>query len=174
MTGPTQHFGRRVLGEDEYARQAAAVKANQNRGIGLGSRVTGTSPSPRALKDAAKEAARLEAERHGDTERDMPTAPAEPVEVVAVAPEVVEPTPALGAPTPTSEVGHMSIAQMTTALKENTSLDLFDTLLDQELNERPEGRPRKGALQVLLAAEQARETPREAIVVEIRQRLADA
>jgi hypothetical protein len=173
MTAPTQHFGKRVLGKDEYERQANAVKASQNRGIGLGSRVTGESPSPRARKAAALAAAAVEA-RHGDTERDTP-----PVEEPVVA-EVVEaaaeenspPAPEAGAPVPTSEVGQMSIAQMTAALKENASLDLFDTLLDQELNHRPEGQPRKGALQVLLAAEQARAEPREAIVNELKQAIA--
>jgi hypothetical protein len=170
-----------VLGEDEYERQANAVKASQSRGIGLGSRVTGDSPSPRARKAAALAAVALAA-RHGDTERDTPPVE-EPVAMEVVAPEVVEeveaaaeesspPAPEAGAPVPTSEVGHMSIAQMTAALTENASLDLFDTLLDQELNHRPEGQPRKGALQVLLAAEQARSEPRDAIVNELKQAIA--
>jgi len=186
MTAPTQHFGKRVLGTDEYERQANAVKAHQQRGIGLGSRVTGASPSPRALKEAARKAA-AEAPRHGDTERDTPPVAVEDAETglpsVVDAPPAEEPAPPAEEPAPDeapddtgagpkSEVAQMSIEQMKAALKENTSLELFDTLIDLELNHRPEGRPRKGALQELLAAEQARETPREAIVNELKRAIA--
>jgi hypothetical protein len=65
----------------------------------------------------------------------------------------------------------MAVDQIKTALAENATVALFDEIMALEF-ERPEGRPRKGALRLLLVAEQGRAEPRASIVKELELALA--
>lgn len=151
MTAPTQHFGPRVLGQEEYDRQVKAVQAHQTRGIGLGKRVTEPSPSPKLLREAKQRAA-----------AEIPLENDEVAVAVEAPPEPETPE--------RPETVVLSIRQMQEVFEENESIELFDRLHGEEM-ERSEPGPRKGALQILLAVERQREEPREAVIAELTQAL---
>lgn len=134
-------YGRRVLGEEEWARQRRAYDEAKRRAFKYGSRVVG------------------------------PTADAEeiPATVQAATPPTPEPAttkqPAPGASGPAHT---LSVAELGEVLKGEVSMQLLDELIASEF-ERPEGEPRKGALRLLLQAEQARgPEPRSAVVAELQ------
>lgn len=64
------------------------------------------------------------------------------------------------------ELVQVSIKEMEAALAGNPAVALRDRLIEAEFA-RPEGTPRKGALRLLLAAEQAQAEPRAAVLAEL-------
>lgn len=149
--------GPRVLGKKAWQDKQAQAKQRADDGPALGPRVTG-----KKVFDPSK-------------------APAKAVAAPAPAPAVPETPPAPdGAgdatqPPPSDEGGKggeptsISIDQMDVALKANQTDALRDKLIDAEFS-RPEGQPRKGALQLLIQAEKAREEgPREAVIKELQK-----
>jgi hypothetical protein len=146
-------LGKRVLGEKAWTQAQAKREEDKKRAFVLGPRVTGKRGGGTAepQKVVAPKAKRPEAD-----ETPTPKAP-------------VEPTPTDAKP-PAPPKHTLSIKELKAALEANPSTSFFDELFESEL-ERPEGEPRKGALKVLLAAEQAREESRAAVVQELEAAL---
>jgi hypothetical protein len=147
-----------VLGAEAWAEREKVRQKRVADGVTLGPRVTGPlkPPPPNAKRRGAVAA----------VEPKETPAP----EVPPFQPPVEEPA-VEAKPGPASGKGPMSVEQIKVALAENTTLELFDTIMALEF-ERPEGKPRKGALRLLIAAEQARTESRAAIVAELEQHLA--
>lgn len=143
-------FGKKVLGKKEWARQQRAYEEAKRRGFKYGKRVTGetaTAKGPKA-KGASKQA---------------PEAPVVP-------PQAPKPEPATTKQrAPGDEAQHLlSVDELGEVLKGDVSADLLDELVAAEF-ERPEGEPRKGALRLLLQAEQARgDAARKPIIAELQ------
>lgn len=145
-------FGKRVLGEEAHKRQQKSFAEAKARAFAYGPRVTGI---PRAKRAAA--------------------APAKPGDS--------KPATGQGAPEGGAGAGTdkgagsagqarvLSLKEMEKALGAEPAEQLLDELIAAEF-ERPEGEPRKGALRLLLAAEQARgDAARPTVVADLKNAL---
>lgn len=135
-------YGRRVMGDEAWQAHQAAAQRSREQGLVLGPRVTGEAPT-------------------------------EPVVVTTGEGVTAEPEDRIGDEDSTEEsvAVSISITEMSQALAANQSVAFFDTLLEAEFA-RPEGAPRKGALQLLVKAETARgDEAREPVLIELRRAL---
>ncbi len=136
-------LGKRIIGAEAAEAARATRKAQLKKGKGLGNRITGplTTPARPTVALVTDEQLETGAEGAGETSTGDQGGAGEPVAT-------------------------LSITELEKALQENP--ELIDKLLAAELD-RPEGAPRKGALRVILAAEQARDDGgREAVVAELK------
>lgn len=164
-------LGRRVLGAKEFNRQQREYAEAKARAFMYGPRVTGSKPK---AKGKAKQPETAKASKGGPAnEPTVPTGQEGAASETAPVGDAAIPVPATTRqPAPGRDPVHIvSVEQLGQVLKGEPSEQLLDELIDSEF-QRPEGEPRRGALRLLLRAEQDRgDAARPAIVKELQRAL---
>lgn len=142
-------LGPRVLGDEEFQAQQQAYEEAKKRAFVYGPRVVGAEPAP-------------------EPEPEQPTRKRQATKAAAGKGETKASQPENTNDTQSAE--SFSLAKLEEALEGEVSDEVIDEFLAAEMER--EGEPRKGALRLLLKAEQSRgDVARPAIVAELQSAL---